>query len=76
MAALPEEWRGPLASHDELRRTLEGSQAHGAGALVSAAAQSHGEGLLHSAALSQRRYLDEDFLRRRGAVSRESLRRG
>jgi NAD(P)-dependent dehydrogenase (short-subunit alcohol dehydrogenase family) len=29
--------------------------------MVAAAAQSPGEGLLHSAALSQRRYLDEDF---------------
>jgi NAD(P)-dependent dehydrogenase (short-subunit alcohol dehydrogenase family) len=61
VTALPEDWRGPLASHDELRRTLQGSQARGAGALV-AAARSHGEGLLHSAELSQRRYLDEDFL--------------
>jgi NAD(P)-dependent dehydrogenase (short-subunit alcohol dehydrogenase family) len=62
IATLPEDWRGPLANHNELRRTLEGSQAHGAGTLVAAAAQSRGEGLLHSAALSQRRYLDEDFL--------------
>ena len=74
MAALPESLRGPLAGHDELVRTLEGSHAHGAsallaatetldsnGTLVAAAARSHAEGLLHSAALSQRRYLDEDF---------------
>jgi NAD(P)-dependent dehydrogenase (short-subunit alcohol dehydrogenase family) len=61
LAALPAAWRGSLASHDELRRTLERSQAHGDGALLAAASQLHGEGLLHSAALSQRRYLDEDF---------------
>jgi NAD(P)-dependent dehydrogenase (short-subunit alcohol dehydrogenase family) len=61
VAALPQALRGPLASHDELRRTIEGSQAHDAGTLVAAGARSHGEGLLHSAALSQRRYLDEDF---------------
>ena len=60
-AALPEERRGPLASHDELLRTLQESRAHDAGTLVAAAAPNHGEGLLHSAALSQRRYLDEDF---------------
>jgi NAD(P)-dependent dehydrogenase (short-subunit alcohol dehydrogenase family) len=61
VAALPDSLRGPLASHEELRRTLEGSQAHGADTLVAAMAPSHSEGLLHSAALSQRRYLDEDF---------------
>jgi NAD(P)-dependent dehydrogenase (short-subunit alcohol dehydrogenase family) len=60
-AALPAAWRGPLASHDELRRSLERSQAHGTGTVVAATAQWHGEGLLHSAALSQRRYLDEEF---------------
>jgi NAD(P)-dependent dehydrogenase (short-subunit alcohol dehydrogenase family) len=60
IAALPETWRGPLASDDELRRSLQGSQAQGAGTLVTAR-HWQGEGLLHSAALSQRRYLDEDF---------------
>jgi NAD(P)-dependent dehydrogenase (short-subunit alcohol dehydrogenase family) len=60
-AALPEDWRGPLASHDELLRTLQGSRARDAGTLVATGTQRHGEGLLHSAALSQRRYLDEDF---------------
>ena len=61
VTALPEAWRGPLASHNELRRALEGSQAQSVGALVAATARWHGEGLVHSAALSQRRYLDEDF---------------
>jgi NAD(P)-dependent dehydrogenase (short-subunit alcohol dehydrogenase family) len=61
LAALPESWRVPLASHDELRHSLEGSRAHGNGPLVAAATARHGEGLLHSAALSQRRFLDEDY---------------
>jgi NAD(P)-dependent dehydrogenase (short-subunit alcohol dehydrogenase family) len=61
VAALPEGWRGPLTNHDELRRVMEESQPHGTGALVAATAGGYGEGLLHSAALSQRRYLDEDF---------------
>jgi NAD(P)-dependent dehydrogenase (short-subunit alcohol dehydrogenase family) len=61
VAALPEPLRGPLASHDELVRTLEGSPAHGTSALIAAGARAHAEGLLHSAALSQRRYLDEDY---------------
>jgi len=61
LASLPQALRGPLASHDELRRSLEGAQAQGVGALVTATARGHGEGLLHSAELSQRRYLDEDF---------------
>ncbi|MDB6091892.1 MAG: L-fuco-beta-pyranose dehydrogenase [Gammaproteobacteria bacterium] len=61
VAVLPESWRGPLASHNELRLTIEGTQAHTLGALVAATARSHGEGIVNSAALSQRRYLDEDF---------------
>jgi len=60
-AALPEAWRATLANHDELRRTLDVSPPGGAGAVATALMQRHGEGLLHSAALSQRRYLDEDF---------------
>jgi NAD(P)-dependent dehydrogenase (short-subunit alcohol dehydrogenase family) len=61
LAALPDGWRGPLASHAELRRRIEGSQAPTPGALAAAASSLHGEGLLHSAALPQRRYLDEDY---------------
>jgi NAD(P)-dependent dehydrogenase (short-subunit alcohol dehydrogenase family) len=60
-AHLPASWRGPLASHHELTRTLQGTQAIG-GALVLAGTQPAGEGLVHSAMLSQRRYLDDDFL--------------
>jgi NAD(P)-dependent dehydrogenase (short-subunit alcohol dehydrogenase family) len=67
LAALPSAWRGPLSSHDELRRRIDGSQGSQgsqelrSGALVAATQSLHGEGLLHSAALSQRRYLDEDY---------------
>src|SRR5690349_11063498 len=62
IATLPSTLREPLASHDELRRTLDGAHLPaGTGALVAASARAHGEGLLHSAALSQRRYLDEDY---------------
>jgi NAD(P)-dependent dehydrogenase (short-subunit alcohol dehydrogenase family) len=60
LAALPDPWQGPLANHDELRRRIEGEPGHNHSALV-AAAHLRGEGLLHSAALSQRRYLDEDY---------------
>ncbi|HEU4780961.1 MAG TPA: SDR family oxidoreductase [Steroidobacteraceae bacterium] len=59
VAALPTELKSVLAGHDELRRMLEGSRER-VGAL-SVTEQSHGEGLVHSAALSQRRYLDEDY---------------
>jgi NAD(P)-dependent dehydrogenase (short-subunit alcohol dehydrogenase family) len=62
IATLPAALRVPLASHDELCRTLDGAHLAGtAGALVAASARAHGEGVIHSAALSQRRYLDEDY---------------
>jgi NAD(P)-dependent dehydrogenase (short-subunit alcohol dehydrogenase family) len=67
LTALPLDWRTPLARHDELRRTLEGArpmeEPRGAADGLPAAApgRSNAEGLLQSAALSQRRYLDEDF---------------
>ena len=50
-AALPAQLRGPLSQHDSL-----------CNALVAHTARGYPEGLLHSAALSQRRYLDEDYL--------------
>jgi NAD(P)-dependent dehydrogenase (short-subunit alcohol dehydrogenase family) len=50
-AALPAEQRAPLAQHESLCR-----------ALVAPASPGAPEGLIHSAALSQRRYLDEDYL--------------
>ena len=61
ISALPADLRGVLGSHDELLHVLEGSRTRTAGALLGAAERGHGEGLLHSAALSQRRYLDEDY---------------
>jgi NAD(P)-dependent dehydrogenase (short-subunit alcohol dehydrogenase family) len=72
LAALPLEWRTPLTPHDELRRilerdALEAPPLHPAGlpalapSPASAPGHSRAEGLLHSAALSQRRYLDDDF---------------
>ena len=56
---LPDAWRLPLANHGELRRRIAASPFDAA-ALV-AARSPRGEGLLQSAALSQRRYLDEDY---------------
>jgi NAD(P)-dependent dehydrogenase (short-subunit alcohol dehydrogenase family) len=60
LSGLPEISRGPLADHEELCRRIAGSRSSREGALIAATATA--EGLLHSAALSQRRYLDEDFL--------------
>jgi NAD(P)-dependent dehydrogenase (short-subunit alcohol dehydrogenase family) len=60
IGALPADVRSVLADHDELLRMLEGSRAHGSGAVVTAE-HTPGEGLVHSAALSQRRYLDDDY---------------
>ena len=53
---------GPLASHVELLRTIEGSQPPGTGSVGRGrGTTSRPKCLLHSAALSQRRYLDDDF---------------
>jgi NAD(P)-dependent dehydrogenase (short-subunit alcohol dehydrogenase family) len=69
--SLPAEWRGTLAAHAELCRSLEAASspdgAHGralaepATALPALASPGGMSGLVHSAELSQRRYLDEDF---------------
>jgi len=59
VATLPVDLRSVLAGHEELHRMLEGSRGQ-AGALT-VTEHNTGEGLLHSAALSQRRYLDEDY---------------
>jgi NAD(P)-dependent dehydrogenase (short-subunit alcohol dehydrogenase family) len=58
--ALPESWRVTLSAHDELRKSLDSSSS-AVGSLITATSRTHAEGLVHSAALSQRRYLDEDF---------------
>ncbi len=57
LGTLPEGWQRPLASHGELLQALGQAVP---GALV-VGATPPAEGLVHSAALSQRRYLDEDF---------------
>ncbi|HEV7609890.1 MAG TPA: SDR family oxidoreductase [Steroidobacteraceae bacterium] len=59
VAALPAELKCVLTGHDELRGRLEGSRTPTS--LMASPEHSRGEGLLHSAALSQRRYLDEDY---------------
>ena len=61
IASLPAELRGLLSGQDELLRRLAHSQAQSPGALLAAPEHSPAEGLMHSAALSQRRYLDEDY---------------
>jgi NAD(P)-dependent dehydrogenase (short-subunit alcohol dehydrogenase family) len=66
LRALPEALRAPLTGHHELRRSIEDFRTHQDGALMAATpaavTRQHGEGLLNSAVLSQRRYLDEDYL--------------
>jgi NAD(P)-dependent dehydrogenase (short-subunit alcohol dehydrogenase family) len=57
---LPVNWRALLANHDELCRALRGIAGSDARALASAQT-AKGEGLARSAALSQRRYLDDDY---------------
>jgi NAD(P)-dependent dehydrogenase (short-subunit alcohol dehydrogenase family) len=60
LASLPAEWHAVLGDHDELCRALLLPHVAGTRGLVGAAT-GKGEGLLRSAALSQRRYLDEDY---------------
>ena len=60
LAALPGQLRTVLARHEELRQAV-GGRADPGGALALGDARAPAEGLLHSAALSQRRYLDEDY---------------
>jgi NAD(P)-dependent dehydrogenase (short-subunit alcohol dehydrogenase family) len=59
--ALPQAWRDALADHAELRNTLQAAPAIASGSLIVPASCRPAEGLVSSAALSQRRYLDEDF---------------
>src|SRR5688572_25005131 len=60
LASLPADCRSVLAEHAELCSALRCAREDGTRALAVAAA-GQGEGLVHSAALSQRRYLDEDY---------------
>jgi NAD(P)-dependent dehydrogenase (short-subunit alcohol dehydrogenase family) len=61
IAALPADLRGVLADHGEVCRMLDGAGSQTTAALMAAPEHRPGEGLVHSAALSQRRYLDEDY---------------
>ena len=61
MAALPQDWRASLASHEDLRRGLEATRTPRNEAVAAVATVPAAAGLVHSAALSQRRYLDEDY---------------
>ena len=58
---LPEALRFTLVHHDRLCKSLSAASTPISGALIGAGHRTHAEGLVHSAALSQRRYLDEDF---------------
>ncbi len=60
IGALPAGMRSVLAGHDELVRSLEAKRGQ-ATAVLANPERIPGEGLVHSAALSQRRYLDEDY---------------
>jgi NAD(P)-dependent dehydrogenase (short-subunit alcohol dehydrogenase family) len=60
LAELPAESRAVLAEHAELCRALGAQPERNARALA-VAPMGQGEGLVHSAALSQRRYLDDDY---------------
>jgi NAD(P)-dependent dehydrogenase (short-subunit alcohol dehydrogenase family) len=74
LSALPADWRGPLAEHAALCRTFAAAPTlappaapeHTSAPRVrqdsSRTPRGHPAGLVHSAALSQRRYLDEDYL--------------
>jgi len=61
ISSLPMELRSVLSGHDELCHRLESLDSQPTGALISAPEHAQGEGVIHSAALSQRRYLDEDY---------------
>jgi NAD(P)-dependent dehydrogenase (short-subunit alcohol dehydrogenase family) len=66
-AALPDAQRGPLSQYQSLcsalldAKIVEG-EASLANQMVARSARGYPEGIMHSAALSQRRYLDEDYL--------------
>ena len=62
-SALPADWRVALAQHDALCRELVEAPTPGSSHLLtSPSVRGYPEGLVHSAALSQRRWLDEDYL--------------
>jgi NAD(P)-dependent dehydrogenase (short-subunit alcohol dehydrogenase family) len=58
---LPKNLRSVLAGHEELIGMIARTPSLSPGALIASPDHGVGEGLLHSAALSQRRYLDDDY---------------
>ncbi|MCP5470861.1 MAG: SDR family oxidoreductase [Steroidobacteraceae bacterium] len=62
--ALPVPLRNPLTQHDRLCQAVATQPAPGSPGttLVAGTIRGYPEGLVHSAELSQRRYLDEDYL--------------
>ncbi len=60
LAELPAAWRSVLAGHDEVCAMLRSPQGGASRALLTAAV-TRGDGLVNSAALSQLRYLDDDY---------------
>ena len=60
--ALPLALRGPLAQHAALCHALLESPDRSDRAVLPTATRGYPEGLVHSAALSQRHYLDEDYV--------------
>jgi len=62
-AGIPESQRAPLVQHDALcSRLLAAPAGTTGGQLVAHSPLTYPDGIVHSAALSQRRYLDEDYL--------------
>jgi NAD(P)-dependent dehydrogenase (short-subunit alcohol dehydrogenase family) len=61
LATLPPDWQRALGAHEELRRAIADSTGGAPRALSPSGERGQADGILHSAALSQRRYLDEDF---------------
>ncbi len=60
--ALPAAMQGPLAQHAALCQNLLALPERSDRAVLATATRGYPEGLVHSAALSQRHYLDEDYL--------------
>lgn len=58
---LPRDLSAPLTSHRELLHSLTSRVTPNSAGQLTSTNDGPAEGLLHSAALSQRRYLDEDF---------------
>jgi len=69
LISLPADWRGVLAEHAELCRALSAMPERGGARALAATTEmtGQGEGVVNSAALSQCRYLDDDYTGDSGA---------